>query len=74
MKTWTLTTRGEIELLVKEGESQNDYYPKGNWKFTTVDFKRIETLVKANLVHDIGIDWLQSLLTWSWVYYYKFRA
>ena len=45
-----------------------------NWTFITKDFDLIRNLVKANKVDSIGIDWVYSIFTWSWVYYYKYSV
>lgn len=41
-------------------------------KVTTDDFSTIERLVRNGQAIDIGIDWLSSILTWSWIYYATF--
>lgn len=41
---------------------------------TERDFELIRAMVQKGLLQTIGIAWVRSILTWSWVYYYKYST
>lgn len=45
-----------------------------NYTYITKDFDLIIEMVRQGKLNNIGIDWVYSLFTWSWVFYYKYEA
>ena len=42
------------------------------YTYKTSDWRLIELLVRDGKVEQIGIDWIKTLLTWRWHYYFKY--